>query len=89
MGLNNTQTSVNLLTATESAARDWGIAALSTHGEDSGRHSLAKTRLCLQLYLLIPDRDPTTDQSKDMTRVQIGKPRNFLGATWGYFQQYQ
>lgn len=75
--------SKTLLTVTESAARDWSTAVLAIHGEDSSRHDPATTHLRLQFYLLILDRDPTTDQSKDLTKVLIGKQRNFVGATYG------
>ena len=67
--------------ATEST-RDWSIAVLATHGEDSERCDLSKTHLWLKLYLLTPEREPTTDQSKETTKVHIGIPRNCIGVTY-------
>lgn len=33
--------------------------------------------------LLTPDRDPTIDHSKDITKAQLGKPMSFLGLLTG------
>lgn len=78
--MNSPQNSKDLLTVTESA-RDWSVAVLAPHGEDNGRCYLPKTHLWLTFYLLIPEREPTTDQSKDTTKIQIDKPRNCIGVT--------
>ena len=37
-----------------------------------------------KLYTLLftPDREPTTDQSKDTIKVHLGEPMNFIGVTY-------
>ena len=40
------------------------------------------THALLTLFAsLVPDRDPTTDQSIDTTKVHLGEPGSFIGVT--------
>ena len=39
-------------------------------------------------HLLTPDREPTTDQSTDTTKVQLGEPVSFVGSLTGPWQPH-